>query len=43
VTSDGTGVAGHAGSLLVAEMADATGLTDALSVAMAPISASPPP
>jgi len=37
VTADGTGVAGHADSLLVAEMADATGLTDALSVAMAPI------
>ena len=36
VTADGSGVAAHAGTRLLAEMADATGLTDALSKAMAP-------
>lgn len=38
VTADGTGVAAHAGSRLLADMADAVGLTEALSVAMAPVS-----
>src|SRR3989442_1019790 len=37
VTADGKGVVSHAGSRLLAEMADASGLTDALSEAMAPI------
>lgn len=37
VTADGKGVASHAGTRLLAEMADATGLTDALSKAMAPV------
>ncbi len=37
ITADGKGVASHAGTRLLAEMADATGLTDALSEAMAPI------
>jgi hypothetical protein len=36
VTADGRGVAAHAGTRLLAEMADATGLTSALSEAMAP-------
>jgi hypothetical protein len=36
VTADGRGVAAHAGTRLLAEMADATGLTTALSEAMAP-------
>jgi Transposase DDE domain group 1 len=35
VTSDGQGIVSHAGSLLLAELADRVGLTDALSVAMA--------
>src|SRR5438132_7088150 len=35
VTADGTGVAAHAGSRLVADMADALGLTAGLSTAMA--------
>jgi len=35
VTADGEGVATHAGSLLLAEMADGSGLTDGLSAAMA--------
>ena len=35
VTGDGKGVASHAGSLLLAELADRVGLTDALSAAMA--------
>jgi len=35
VTADGTGLASHAGSLLLAEMADRSGLTAGLSVAMA--------
>ena len=35
VTGDGRGVAGHAGALLIAELADRVGLTDGLSVAMA--------
>ena len=37
VTADGKGVVSHAGSRLLAEMADASGLTDALSEAMAPM------
>jgi hypothetical protein len=36
VTSDGKGVAAHAGSRLVAEMAEVTGLRRAMSEAMAP-------
>jgi hypothetical protein len=36
VTADGRGVAAHAGTRLLAEMADATGLTRALSEAMVP-------
>jgi hypothetical protein len=36
VTPDGKGVAAHAGSRLLAEMAEATGLTRAMSRAMAP-------
>lgn len=36
VTADGEGLAGHAGSRLLADLADAVGLTEALSVAMAP-------
>jgi Transposase DDE domain group 1 len=35
VTGDGTGVAGHAGALLLAELADRVGLTDGMSAAMA--------
>jgi hypothetical protein len=35
VTGDGRGVAGHAGGLLVAELADRVGLTNGLSAAMA--------
>lgn len=37
VTADGKGVATHAGSRLLAEMADRSGLTDSLSEALAPI------
>ncbi|MFN2638224.1 MAG: IS1380 family transposase [Gemmatimonadaceae bacterium] len=36
VTADGTGVAAHTGSRLLADMADALGLTAGLSAAMAP-------
>src|ERR1035437_9144851 len=36
VTADGTGLVGHAGSALVAGVADRVGLTRALSAAMAP-------
>ena len=36
VTGDGRGLANHAGSRLLAEIADVVGLTSALSVAMAP-------
>lgn len=36
VSADGTGVAAHAGSRLLADMADALGLTAGLSAAMAP-------
>lgn len=36
VTADGTSVVSHAGSLLLVEMADAVGLRDSLSQAMAP-------
>ncbi len=36
VTADGTGVAAHAGSRLLADMADVVGLTGGLSAAMAP-------
>jgi hypothetical protein len=36
VTADGAGVAGHAGSRLLADLADVVGLTQALSAAMAP-------
>lgn len=35
VTGDGKGVVGHAGALLIAELADRVGLTSALSAAMA--------
>jgi Transposase DDE domain group 1 len=38
VTADGQGIASHAGSLLLAELADHLGLTKALSVALAPVS-----
>ena len=34
VTGDGKGVAGHAGALLLAELADRVGLTDSMSAAM---------
>src|SRR5256884_7026102 len=37
VTADGKGVVSNAGSRLLAEMADLSGLTDALSAALAPI------
>src|SRR5713101_7056937 len=37
VSADGRGVVGHAGSRLLAEMADLSGLTDALSQALAPM------
>jgi hypothetical protein len=36
ITGDGAGVANHAGARLLADLADALGLTEALSVAMAP-------
>ncbi len=36
ITGDGAGVANHAGTRLLADLADAVGLTGALSVAMAP-------
>lgn len=36
VTGNGNGVVNHAGARLLADLADAVGLTDALSVAMAP-------
>jgi hypothetical protein len=36
VTGDGTGVANHAGTRLLADLADVVGLSSALSVAMAP-------
>lgn len=36
ITGGGTGVVGHAGGLLVAELADRSGLADGLSSAMAP-------
>src|ERR671918_285295 len=36
VTTGGRGVVNHAGARLLADLGDATGLTDALSVAMAP-------
>src|SRR5713226_4495588 len=35
VTADGTGVAGHAGTRLLADLADGVGLTEALSAVMA--------
>src|SRR5216684_5612415 len=38
VSADGTGVASQAGTRLLAEMADRSGLTDALSEALAPMS-----
>src|SRR3989442_16011684 len=37
VTADGKGLATHAGSRLLAEMADRSGLTDALFEALAPM------
>jgi hypothetical protein len=36
VTADGARVVGHAGARLLSDLADATGLTEGLSVAMAP-------
>lgn len=36
VTADGTNVVGHAGARLLADLADASGLTEGLSAAMAP-------
>jgi Transposase DDE domain group 1 len=36
VTADGRGVASHAGARLLSDLADAVGLTDGMSVAMAP-------
>ena len=36
VTADGTNVVGHAGARLLSDLADACGLTDGLSAAMAP-------
>jgi hypothetical protein len=36
VTADGTHAVGHAGARLLSDLADATGLTEALSMAMAP-------
>lgn len=36
VSADGTHVVGHAGARLLSDLADATGLTDGLSAAMAP-------
>jgi hypothetical protein len=37
VTADGRGVVGHAGSRMLADLADATGLSTALSEALAPL------
>jgi hypothetical protein len=37
VTGDGTGVANHAGARLLADLADAVGLSTALSSAMPPV------
>src|SRR5947209_18354087 len=36
VTADGQGVVGHAGARLLCDLADAVGLTEGLSAAMAP-------
>jgi hypothetical protein len=36
VTGDGNGLANHAGAQLLADLADAVGLSQAMSVAMAP-------
>ena len=36
ITGGGTGIANHAGTRLLADLADRVGLTDALSTAMAP-------
>src|SRR6266508_1406849 len=36
VSADGRAVAGHAGARLLSDLADVVGLTDGLSVAMAP-------
>jgi len=36
VTDDGTGIVSHVGALMVSQLADRVGLTEALSVAMAP-------
>ena len=36
VTADGTHVVGHVGARLLSDLADATGLTEGLSAAMAP-------
>jgi hypothetical protein len=41
VTADGKGIASHAGTRLLAEMADFTGLTDALSEVSTAIRNSP--
>jgi hypothetical protein len=38
-TADGRGVVGHAGARLLADLADATGLTGAFSDALAPLRA----
>jgi hypothetical protein len=37
VTADGRGVVGHAGTRLLADLADATGLSEAMSEALAPL------
>jgi DDE family transposase len=37
VSADGTGVVGHAGARLLADLADATGLTSAYSTALGPL------
>jgi len=37
VTADGRGVVGHAGARLLADLADATGLSEAMSEALAPL------
>ncbi|MEU7606635.1 IS1380 family transposase, partial [Streptomyces sp. NPDC041003] len=37
VSADGSGVVGHAGARLLADLADATGLTSAYSTALSPL------
>ena len=43
VSADGSGVVGHAGARLLADLADATGLTSAYSTALAALDRRNPP